>query len=339
MCRFRGYEQLESRLLLAADALATGAIAGSVYFVNEGVGPAPLAAVALTLRDATGMPVATATTDAQGGYLFDQLAPGLYAIDQAQPPGLSDLGVSIGDGGGESLAPNLIGEITVPPDSLLSGYDFYEGPLVQTGEGEPPPLVPHAGVGAGAGAINAFWQLTLPTPMSTPATERLGAFLPPGTLNAPNQASRPAAANLPLGGPSPESSDLATRAARRQAADDADLLEAAVSETAGDVLFDGAVRAARWIEAVWDHFSRWTPPAAATGSSAPEATDRDPLIVGDGQATRERADEPRGEPGAATLAASDAIEAAATATHREPVAAAESHLTVAEQGGAWAGKE
>lgn len=328
MFRVVRYEQLESRQLLAADPAVAGAIAGGVYLVNDDVGQSPLADVSLTLRDETGVPVATAKTDAHGGYRFELLAPGLYAIDQAQPLGLADLGVSIGDGGGEPLTANLIGDILVEADSQLSGYNFYEAPLVQAGEGDLPPLITHGG----SVEANAFWQLTSPTPTVGPAELRAGTLALRDPAHSPT-SSLGRLLDLPVAQPSDHSSDLATRGARRQVADDPNLLESVVSGATGELLLDGAVKAARWLEAVWDDLSAWAPTIPAADDSAPATEDQAPLVAtqNDGQA---------GDESAAEMEATPVTpEATANLTPEQTRPGREMPPTVAESSVAWVGNE
>ena len=102
-----------------------GAISGSVLadVDDNGTGEAPLAGVTLTLLDGAGDPVATTTTDALGGYRFDDLFPGIYQVLESQPSGYGS--VSDVDGGN----PNHIGNvaaITVNPGQEVGGRDFIE---------------------------------------------------------------------------------------------------------------------------------------------------------------------------------------------------------------------
>ena len=102
-----------------------GAISGSVLadVDDDGDGEAPLAGVTLTLLDAAGDPLATTTTDALGGYRFDDLLPGIYQVAETQPSGYAS--VSDVDGGN----PDLIGNVTalaVAPGQEVGGRDFIE---------------------------------------------------------------------------------------------------------------------------------------------------------------------------------------------------------------------
>jgi protocatechuate 3,4-dioxygenase beta subunit len=113
-----------------------GAISGSVLadVDNDGDGEGPLQGVTLALLDGSGNPVdgnpslpgvqpVTTTTNALGGYRFDDLLPGNYQVSETQPSGYGS--VSDVDGGN----PNLIGNITaltVNPGQEVGLRDFIE---------------------------------------------------------------------------------------------------------------------------------------------------------------------------------------------------------------------
>ena len=67
-----------------------GSLSGNVAqdTTGDGLGDTPLANVFLAVLDDTGASVATTTTDAEGNYEFDNLAPGVYTITETSPDGL-----------------------------------------------------------------------------------------------------------------------------------------------------------------------------------------------------------------------------------------------------------
>ena len=110
-----------------------GSISGAVY---ASLHPASLRqssdpgipGVVVDLLDDQGRVVAQTTTDDSGQYEFSPLAPGRYAIREHQPAGKLDGQAWIGDGGGQSLAIDVIGDIWVGAGANLAGYDFAELP-------------------------------------------------------------------------------------------------------------------------------------------------------------------------------------------------------------------
>lgn len=116
--------------------IQTGLIAGTVRTDsdNNGSGDAPLAGVILNLLDASGNPVdgdpatpgtqaVTATTGADGSYLFNHLLPATYQVSESQPAAYGS--VSDVDGGN----PDLIGNstpLTVAQGQDVTGRDFVE---------------------------------------------------------------------------------------------------------------------------------------------------------------------------------------------------------------------
>ena len=144
MCRACRFEQMESRLPLAADLaqpafeqpaddapqtggdlFLPGSIAGRVNAAN-GVDEAGIANVRVELLAADGRVLAETLTAADGVYDFPALAPGWYAIRETQPAGFDDGAETIGSGGGEAIANDLISAIYVAPGSDLHGYEFAE---------------------------------------------------------------------------------------------------------------------------------------------------------------------------------------------------------------------
>ena len=88
----------------------------------QGVGEPGVAAIQLTLHDASSAPVATTVSDAAGRYYFDDVAPGQYFVTVAPPPGASMTGPDAG------------------PDDLDSDFDFDHGDADGNGAGWRTPL-------------------------------------------------------------------------------------------------------------------------------------------------------------------------------------------------------
>lgn len=132
-------------------------LSGRVYLDldNDGVYDAsekPLAGVTVYLLDASGVRVASAVTDSQGNYRFENLVPGDYGLEEAQPPGYLDGKDSLGSVGGAldgndrmkniHLAPGASGERYDFGELLpvkISGYVFVDLPVVTYKEGTTPP--------------------------------------------------------------------------------------------------------------------------------------------------------------------------------------------------------
>ncbi len=90
-----------------------------------------ISGVLMELLDANGNPTGvTTTTDANGQYKFDNLAPGTYGVRQvAQPAGYFDGLDSPGNAGGTAQNPgDMITGLTVNPGQQASGYKFGEIP-------------------------------------------------------------------------------------------------------------------------------------------------------------------------------------------------------------------
>jgi protocatechuate 3,4-dioxygenase beta subunit len=112
--------------------LDPSSLAGVVYVDsnNDGVvdaGETRLAGVTVTLTgtDDRGLSVSqTATTDANGEYLFDNLRPGTYTLTETQPAGYSDGQETLGSAGG--TVGNDQFTLTLNPCTAGSGYNFGE---------------------------------------------------------------------------------------------------------------------------------------------------------------------------------------------------------------------
>ena len=137
--------------LVTSGALSTGnnfaeipnnsGIGGRVWLDldNDGVidaGESGIAGVTATLTgtDTLGRPVErTLTTDAQGGYLFENLGPGTYTVTEpTQPAGTLNGRTNAGNGGGTATPvatlPSMISGITLGIGQLVSANDFGEIP-------------------------------------------------------------------------------------------------------------------------------------------------------------------------------------------------------------------
>ena len=108
-------------------------ISGFVYEDddNDGVfdlGEAPIGGVTLTLLDAGGIPTSsTTTTDTNGYYSFDGLAPGVYGVREAQPTGYFDGLDTAGTAGGVADNPgDEISGAVLDPGVNGEQYNFGE---------------------------------------------------------------------------------------------------------------------------------------------------------------------------------------------------------------------
>jgi serine-aspartate repeat-containing protein C/D/E len=85
-----------------------------------------LKGVTIELRDAQGRLVATTTTDKNGEYHFDNLAPGEYKVHEIQPVGYFDGEERVGTAGGELDGIDTIFDIHLEPGMHATQYDFCE---------------------------------------------------------------------------------------------------------------------------------------------------------------------------------------------------------------------
>src|SRR6185436_7835110 len=86
----------------------------------------PIAGVTIQLLDQNGKVVQTTTTDAEGGYEFTGLTPGIYAIREIQPAGYLQGDHHAGSGGGDDSVTDLISQISLRSGDALVDYDFCE---------------------------------------------------------------------------------------------------------------------------------------------------------------------------------------------------------------------
>ena len=111
--------------------LVPSSIAGRVVADSDGncvftPGDIPLAGVTVHLRGAQGQLIDTTTTDSDGRYKFDGLAPGIYSVEEIQPDGYYDGGDDVGSAGGTRLAPDSIIDIGIASATNATGYNFCE---------------------------------------------------------------------------------------------------------------------------------------------------------------------------------------------------------------------
>ncbi|HTM55716.1 MAG TPA: SdrD B-like domain-containing protein, partial [Pirellulales bacterium] len=85
----------------------------------------PIAGVVIQLLDANGKVIATTTTNAQGNYIFDKLAPGTYGVHEVQPAGYFDDDEHAGTAGGV-VSDDLITQIVLLSGVHATQYNFCE---------------------------------------------------------------------------------------------------------------------------------------------------------------------------------------------------------------------
>lgn len=112
-------------------------ISGQVHLDTDGdceVDPdeMPLEGVTIQLRDASGKIISVTTTDSNGQYRFDNLAPGQYQVFEVQPDGLFQGGQRVGTGDGRILAQDLLG-VNLAAGQNLVDYNFCEVPPASIG--------------------------------------------------------------------------------------------------------------------------------------------------------------------------------------------------------------
>ncbi|MEK6234617.1 MAG: carboxypeptidase regulatory-like domain-containing protein, partial [Planctomycetales bacterium] len=91
-------------------------------------GETPLDNVTVALLNAGGDVIATTTTDAEGIYRFEGLAPGEYGVHESQPSGLLDGDAHVGSAGGSVADANTIVGVALQGGAEAVGYDFCEHP-------------------------------------------------------------------------------------------------------------------------------------------------------------------------------------------------------------------
>ncbi len=85
-----------------------------------------LEGVVIELRDANGSVIDTTTTDVNGAYRFDNLAPGRYSIHEVQPEGFFDGDQRVGTAGGRDDGIDSILNIVLLSGTDGVNYDFCE---------------------------------------------------------------------------------------------------------------------------------------------------------------------------------------------------------------------
>lgn len=113
--------------------LQSASISGHVHVdVDEDCiqdpGEISLAGVVIRLLDQSGTEIAQTTTDANGDYRFDNLAPGSYSVIEETPAGYFEGGSMPGDGGGNSDGPNRIINLELQSGDDAQNNDFCERP-------------------------------------------------------------------------------------------------------------------------------------------------------------------------------------------------------------------
>ena len=109
-------------------------LAGGVYEDpnDNGIrdpGEQPIPGVTVELLDASGVVVKTATTAADGSYLFSDLAPGTYSVRETQPSAYTDGKEAVGTHGGV-VTNDLISTVVLASGDAATAYDFFEIPPV-----------------------------------------------------------------------------------------------------------------------------------------------------------------------------------------------------------------
>lgn len=131
-----GFEQLESRILLTSDPLIlpttdqiSASIEGQVVIASEApcsldIAPHGISNVAVNLLNESGQILEKINSGPNGNYSFQNLIPGVYAVQYNAPSGYAAHGASIGTGGGIKLSPSLLGEIIISESGILQDYVF-----------------------------------------------------------------------------------------------------------------------------------------------------------------------------------------------------------------------
>ena len=82
--------------------------------------------VVIRLLDDLGSEVSRTTTDATGAYVFSELEPGEYSVEQLQPSGLFDGIARAGSAGGSVVGSNRIDQIALQSGASGTEYNFCE---------------------------------------------------------------------------------------------------------------------------------------------------------------------------------------------------------------------
>ncbi|MFT7774456.1 SdrD B-like domain-containing protein [Roseateles sp.] len=109
---------LAGRVYLDADR-------NGVYSANEE--PIGGVAVKLTGTDDLGNTVSLSTTTAAaGGYVFDNLRPGIYGVAETQPESFADGAETVGSAGGNASINDVISGVVLGSGAAATGYNFGE---------------------------------------------------------------------------------------------------------------------------------------------------------------------------------------------------------------------
>jgi uncharacterized repeat protein (TIGR01451 family) len=112
--------------------VAPASIGGTVFFDanSNGVFDADESGIGGVSVSLSGPLVATAVTDAQGNYLFENLPPGDYTVSEVQPAAFTDgddvLGTVEGAPRGDDSGNDVFAAITLAPGDVGVNYDFGE---------------------------------------------------------------------------------------------------------------------------------------------------------------------------------------------------------------------
>ncbi|MEZ5343696.1 MAG: SdrD B-like domain-containing protein, partial [Acidimicrobiales bacterium] len=109
-----------------------GAISGTV--VDDGGSGIPNTAITLTGTDTYGNAVSVATTtDGAGDYVFGNLAPGTYTVNESQPTGYGDGGETVGSLGGSATDDQIAGIVLGSGGSSIDNdFDETRGSIAGT---------------------------------------------------------------------------------------------------------------------------------------------------------------------------------------------------------------
>jgi hypothetical protein len=122
----------------AFDEALPGSLDGYVHADLDGdsqrdPGEHGIAGVLVKLYNVEGDLVATTTTDSDGNYRFENLAPGEYTVEEIQPNDYFDGGDVVGSAGGVKRADDKLAQIPIAPGQRASGYNFGEQPPATIG--------------------------------------------------------------------------------------------------------------------------------------------------------------------------------------------------------------
>ena len=107
-------------------ASASASIHGTVTVDTTGA-PIPGVTIDLTGTGNNGTVVAeTTTTDAAGGYWFEDLPPGTYTVTETQPAGFGDGSETAGTNGGDDSVDDVISDIVLSGGDMSEDNDFEE---------------------------------------------------------------------------------------------------------------------------------------------------------------------------------------------------------------------